>query len=79
MKEFEEQGGVSFFLINYTHRDIFYYLTFRKLYEFWKRHEEGGRKSFRFEEIEEDYIITPRPGLYIPYLDKIKKDLEERV
>ena len=28
MEDFEKQGGVAFFLISYTHRDIFYYLPF---------------------------------------------------
>lgn len=29
MEDFEKQGGVAFFLISYTHRDIFYYLPFQ--------------------------------------------------
>ena len=78
MKEFEAQGGVAFFIIYYTHKNLYYYLTFRKLYEFWVRHEEGGRKSFRFEELEKDFFITPRPGLLIPYLDLMQKDLNLR-
>lgn len=78
MEEFENQGGVAFFIIYYTHKNLYYYLTFRKLHEFWKRHEEGGRKSFRFEELDGDFFITPRPGLLIPYLDLLQKDLNLR-
>ncbi len=78
MEEFELQGGIAFFLIFYTHLDIFYYLPFRKFMTFWRRYEEGGRRSFRFEELEEKYIIHPRPGLLVPYLDAVQTDLNER-
>ncbi len=78
MKDFEAQGGVAFFLIHYTERDIFYYLTFRKLHEFWQRYEKGGRRSFRFEETEKKYYIKPTAGMYLPYLDALQTDLNER-
>ncbi len=78
MKEFEDQDGVAFFILYYTHRNLLYYLPFRRLYEFWVRHEEGGRKSFKLEELDNDFIIRPRPGLLVPYLDVLKKDLEMR-
>ena len=78
MREYERQGGVAFFLIHYTSRDIFYYLTFRKLLEFWNRWKDGGRRSFRFEEIEKEFIIQPKPGLWLPYLDSLQTDLDKR-
>ena len=78
MEEFERQGGIAFFLIQYTKKDLFYYLTFRKLHDFWKRWEDGGRRSFRFEEIDEKYIIHPEAGVPIPYLNALQTDLSER-
>lgn len=78
MREFERQGGVSFVLIYYTSKDIMYYLTFRTLDVFWERMKKGGRKSFRFDELDEGYIINHKPGILIPYLDLIQKDLDER-
>ncbi len=51
MKEFEEQGGVAFLLIYYSKKDYYYYLPFKNLLEFWERAKTGGRKSFRFEEL----------------------------
>ena len=41
MEAFEEQGGISFFLIYYSAKDLFYYLRFCKLKEFWKRQENA--------------------------------------
>ena len=78
MKNFEEQGGISFFIINYTHRNYYYYLTFRKLLEFWERMKCGGRKSFRFEELNTDYEISSKNGIFVHYLEKIQQDLDER-
>ncbi len=78
MKDFEEQGGVAFFLLHYTERDVFYYLTFRRLHDFWQRWEKGGRRSFRFEETDEKYFIKPTAGMYLPYLDTLQTDLDER-
>ncbi len=78
MREFEEQGGIAFFLIFYSHRDQFFYLPLRKLLIFWDRMLNGGRKSFRFEELDEEYLIPARQGVLVPYLDLVKKDLQER-
>ena len=46
--------------------------------EFWHRAEEGGRKSFRYEELEPGFFMEVRGGLLVPYLDLLKKDLEIR-
>lgn len=78
MRNFEKQQGVAFFLIYFTNRELFYYLTFKDLLFFWERAKAGGRKSFRFEELSEEYIIPKKNGLFIPYLDLLKKDLEDR-
>ncbi len=78
MENFEKQGGIAFFLIFFTKRDVYYYLRFEKLMEFWNRAEEGGRKSFRLDELEERYFLGKQPGLLVPYLDGLKMDLIER-
>ena len=78
MENFEKQRGIAFFLISFTARDEFYYLRFAKLLEFWNRAKEGGRKSFRYEELNPDYIIPSQNGLFIPYLEILKKDLDDR-
>ena len=75
MENFEKQGGIAFFLISYTHRDKFYYLRYEKLLEFWQRAKDGGRKSFRFEELEEDFFLPNGKGVLVPYLDTLQKDL----
>ena len=78
MKEFEAQDGVAFFLIYYTKEDIFYYLPFRLFLPFWDRAQRGGRKSFRFDELDQTYILPTEQGIIVPYLDMLNKDLLER-
>ncbi|MBQ9512978.1 MAG: Holliday junction resolvase RecU [Lachnospiraceae bacterium] len=78
MERFEKQEGVAFFLIYYTSKDIFYYLPFRHLKVFWDRMETGGRKSFRFEELDLKFCINPHGEVLIPYLDALQKDLDDR-
>ena len=78
MEEFEQQEGIAFLLIYYTHEDFFYYLPFRKLKEFWDRAESGGRKSFRMDELDMEWTLPKKSGIMVPYLDMLQKDLNER-
>ena len=78
MEDFEKQGGIAFFLIHYTGKDLFYYLPFSHLKIFWERALAGGRKSFRYEELSEEYIIPKKHGVLVSYLDMIQKDLDNR-
>ena len=64
MRKFEKQKGIAFFLIYFSADNVFYYLTLRKLKEFWKRMEDGGRKSFRREELDEEFYLPA--NFYVP-------------
>lgn len=78
MERFEKQGGVAFFLIYYTHREVLYYLPYVMLRLFWDRAKEGGRKSFRYDELNPAYVIPKKHGILVPYLETLKIDLEDR-
>lgn len=78
MEDFEKQNGVAFFLIFFSQHNLFYYLPFRELMKFWKRMEEGGRKSFRRDELDEDFYLPGRGSVLVPYLEAMKLDLEKR-
>lgn len=78
MERFEKQGGVAFFLIYYTQKDILYYLSLDMLLFFWNRAKEGGRKSFRYEELNPAYVLPKKNGILVPYLDVLQTDLEDR-
>ena len=78
MRQFEEQNGIAFLLIFYSGRDEFYYMPFRDVERAWERAQNGGRKSFRFDELDATYVLPTRYGVIIPYLEMINKDLTER-
>lgn len=78
MEAFEEQGGIAFILLQYTLLDETYYLPLRDLRRFWNRAEEGGRKSFTYEEIDKTYRVWPKGNALLHYLEALQKDLESR-
>ena len=46
--------------------------------KFWERAQKGGRKSFRYEELDQDYYLKPHGGYLVPYLDALQIDLDSR-
>lgn len=78
MEDFEKQGGISFFLLSFTARDEFYYLRLAELLVYWNRAKEGGRKSFRYEELNPDFFLSVEKGVLVPYLTTLQKDLDLR-
>jgi len=78
MREFEEQCGISFLLIYFKKRDTYYYLSYQQLFQFWDRALNGGRKSFRFDELDPSYQISVHNGVCVHYLEMLQKDLSGR-
>lgn len=78
MINFEKQGGIAFLILYYSHKDLFYYLNLKQLLSFWNRAQEGGRKSFRFDELDMKFAMPKKNGVLVPYLDMLNIDLEER-
>jgi recombination protein U len=78
MEAFERQEGVAFILIFFSARNEYYYLRFQDLLVFWNRGLEGGRKSFRYEELDPSYFLPEVPGILVPYLNCLQRDLEQR-
>ena len=79
MREFEEQGGVSFILLSFTGRDEIYYVPFDVIDGFWKRMEDGGRKSFTYEEtVPVSYRVRSLRDMLVHYLEPLQLDLERK-
>ena len=78
MEKFEKQGGISFLLIYYSTRDELYYMRYEQIRKFWDRGKSGGRRSFRYDELEPGWFMKLRQGYFVPYLDMIQKDLDGR-
>ena len=78
MDNFEKQQGIAFILISFTKRNEFYYLRFEELLKFWNRCLEGGRKSFRYEELDPEFFLKETAGILVPYLNTLQLDLDKR-
>lgn len=78
MELFEKQGGISFLIIFYTHKNEIYYMPYADMRKFWDRAQNGGRKSFRFEELDQSFLVQQNRGVLVPYLDALQKDLDRR-
>ncbi len=78
MGEFEKQDGIAFLIIYYSARNTLYYMKYNELLKFWNRAKDGGRKSIRYEELNPNYFMQLKNGCYVPFLDALQMDLEER-
>lgn len=78
MGEFEKQDGIAFLIIYYSARNTLYYMKYNELLKFWNRAKDGGRKSICYEELNPNYFMQLKNGCYVPFLDALQMDLEER-
>ena len=73
MKEFEEQGGISFILIYFSKIKLAYYLTFKELKRFW-----SNKKDIKQDDLVETYLINMNNKIKLPILEKLQIDIDER-
>ena len=83
MKEFERQGGVAFILIYYSHREQIYFMRCDEMARFYERAygcegQEEGRKSFRFDELDPDFLYDMPAEPFINYLEYVNDYLDFR-
>ena len=78
MENFEKQHGISFIILYFSARDEFYYIPFCDIMKFWLRGENGGRKSFTYDEIDKNYQIHGSKGVIVHYLETLQKDISIR-
>lgn len=79
MEDFERQGGVSFILLSFTSEDEIYYVPFDVIKEFWKRMEDGGRKSFTYEEaVPKAFLVRRHRDMLVHYLEQLQMDLDRK-
>lgn len=78
MEDFEKQGGISFIILFYSHKNEVYYIPFCDIKKFYERSVTGGRKSFKYEEIDKKYKLGKAPGALVHYLEGMQRDLDSR-
>ena len=71
--------GVAFIILSFTAENEIYYVPFDVVNRFWVRMEEGGRKSFTYDEVvPEAYRIRSHRDMYVHYLEGIQQDLDRK-
>ena len=76
MRQYEEQGGISFLLIYFTSRHVCYYMSFQEMMKYWNRAKEGGVKHFKYEELDISFFVPLKQGMILHYLECLQKVLE---
>ena len=71
MEEFEKQGGIAFLIIFFKSLDRIIYLPLKDLKFFFERMNEGGKKSFKYEELDEEYLIPKKGDIIVHYLESL--------
>ena len=77
MRDFEEQGGISFLLINFLKSDKMYYMRFQELKKFYERSKNGGPKSVKLSELNDKYFIAAKFSVQVHYLEGLNMDIKE--
>ena len=75
MNDFMKQGGISFIILSFTERNEIYYVPLRELQRFTKRMEEGGKKSFRYDELLYSHRIYRKKDLLVHFLEALNEDI----
>lgn len=78
MRKFEKQKGIAFIILMYTGKDECYYIPFRDIEKFSERAKNGGRKSFRYDEVDKSYLIKQTGGVSLHFLEQLQMDLSSR-
>lgn len=78
MGQFEQQQGISFLILFFTHRNVFYYMRYQEMLAFWQRGKSGNKKSFNYKELDKNYILSSKNGILVPFLEGMQRDLSAR-
>ena len=78
MNNFEKQGGIAFILVYFSKRDEYYYLRLSVLNEYFNRIKKWQVHNIKYEDLDKEYFIPKKNGLYVHYLELLQKDMSSR-
>ena len=73
MKDWEMQGGISFLLIYFSHKEIAYYMRFNELIKIYKT-----KKDFNIDDLDDLYFIDMKGKIKIDFLKLMQLDIDSR-
>lgn len=71
MREYEINGGVAFLLVHFSKTDEHFLLPFKVLDEYWKKAQQGGRKSIPYLAFDKELLIFSQNGCPLNYLETL--------
>ena len=78
MNNFEKQGGIAFLLVYFSKRDEYYYLRLAVLNEYFDNIKKGKVHNIKYDDLDKEYFITKKNGIYVHYLELVQKDMSSR-
>lgn len=76
LKQWQDNGGISFILVEFAKRREIYYLPFKQLEEWVIQAKNGGRKSIPYDWFYENCeLVKSRNGIVLDYLHLIERKL----
>ena len=78
MNDFEEQGGIAFLLVYFSKRDQYYYLRLSVLNEYFESIKKGGKQYIDYNDLDKEFFISIKKGIYVHYLETLQKDIKIR-
>lgn len=78
MEDFEKQQGIAFLILYFSHRNEMYYMPYREMRRFWDRGQNGGRKHFKYEELNPVCFLKQNNNFMVPFLEGVAWDLKTR-
>lgn len=73
MKDWETQGGLSFILIYFSHRELAYYMRYSELIKLYK-----AKKDFKIDDLDLEYFIDMKNKIKIDFLKIMQQDIDSR-
>ena len=72
LKEHKNQGGVAFFIVEFSKLDEIYYVPFEFVMVWLKMAEDGGRKSIPYQEfVNQCELLFSEKGYVLHYLKSV--------
>lgn len=75
MKQVVDHGGICFLVLRFTQQNETYYLPAEKLFFYWDRQSNGGRKSIPYKDIQQEGHLIPLQFLirvdYLSIIDEM--------
>lgn len=74
LKQHQDQGGLSFFLIEFAKLGEVYFIWFNQVEKWWEDAKEGGRKSIPYSWLQINCDIVVPGRTYIDFIRVLEKE-----